>query len=401
MERIAIIGAGAAGCFCAVEVARRHPSWQVSVFESGPVPLAKVALTGGGRCNFTNSFEGVSRLGEVYPRGEQLMKRALKAFSQQDVMDWFESEGVPYVIQDDNCVFPQSQDAMQIVHTFEGLMRRFGVEVRTRRKVSALRPADGVWTLEFEDGTSAAADRVVVTTGGGALSLLEGLDITIVPPVPSLFTLKIQDASLTSLMGAVVENASLGLAGTRFRSEGPLLLTDWGVSGPATLKLSSYAARHLAENQYRGTLLVNWLGGMNEAGARAWIAETVAGHAQKQLSSVHPDGLTARVWRHLLDRCGLRGEMRWAELGSKGVSRLANALTADSYPIAGRCRFKEEFVTAGGVALSEIDLNTLECRKHPGLYFAGEVLDVDAVTGGFNLQAAWSMAMAVARSLNL
>ena len=216
--------------------------------------------------------------------------------------------------------------------------------------------------------------------------------------MPSLFTLKIPDAGLRALMGTVVEQASLALAGTKFRAAGTLLLTDWGVSGPATLRLSSYAARHLAENGYAGTLLVNWLDAP-EAAAREWMAAAAAEHPQKQAAGTPPAGLTARLWRHLLGRAGLREDLRWAELGSKGAARLASTLTADAYPVAGRARFKEEFVTCGGVALSGVNLNTLESKVRPGLYFAGEALDVDAVTGGFNLQAAWSTAALVAAAM--
>ncbi len=195
-------------------------------------------------------------------------------------------------------------------------------------------------------------------------------------------------------MGTVVEHAALSLAGTKFRAEGTLLLTDWGVSGPATLRLSSYAARHLAENAYRGTLLVNWLDAQEER-ARAWIAATAAAHPRKQAAGTPPDGITARLWQHLLRRAGLREDLRWAELGTRGAARLAATLCADAYPVEGRARFKEEFVTCGGVALSGIHLQTLESKQYPGLFFAGEALDVDAVTGGFNLQAAWSTAAVV------
>ena len=411
MKSVAVIGAGAAGCFCAAEVARLRPDVAVTVFEAGPKALAKVAVTGGGRCNFTNSFEGVSRLAEVYPRGEQLMKRALKVFSHQDAMDWLCSQGVEYVIQEDHCVFPASQDAMQIVRTLEGLMRRRGVSVRLGCKVEELTPVRDGWRVRLSGGSFAGGsvdgfvaevfDAVVVTTGGGALGLLDALEVKIEAPVPSLFTFKIDDAPLRSLMGAVVQDAALGLAGTKFRSRGPLLITDWGVSGPATLRLSSYAARHLSQSGYKGTLLVNWLGEATEASAREFLEACVRENGRKMLSSVHPEGLSERVWKHIISRCALRDGMRWAELGSKGLSRLASCLVCDTYPISGRCRFKEEFVTCGGVALSEVDLNTLESRRYPGLYFAGEVLDVDALTGGFNLQAAWSCAIVVARSLAL
>lgn len=386
MKRISIIGAGASGCFCAIEIKRRHPDACVTVYEAGPVPLAKVAVTGGGRCNFTNSFEGVRSLKEAYPRGDKLMKRALKVFSNTDCMEWFRKEGVPCVIQEDCCVFPESQDAMQIVGTLESLMRRLGVKLCTKCRITNL------------DDLLAESDAVVVTTGGGIPSFLEGLGLEIVPPVPSLFTFRINDRELTSLMGTVVENASLRIAGESFRSRGALLVTDWGFSGPATLKLSSYAARYLAEHQYNAAMLVNWAGA-DEGVLRDWISTVSSVNSGKQISNTSYPSLTSRLWRFLLSRAGLREDLRWSEAGQKSLNRLVSVLSADEYRIEGRCRFKEEFVTCGGVALSDVDSGTLESKKIPGLFFAGEVLDIDAVTGGFNLQAAWSTAMMVAGSL--
>ncbi|MCR4860984.1 MAG: aminoacetone oxidase family FAD-binding enzyme [Bacteroidales bacterium] len=401
---VAVIGGGAAGTFCAIGVKRRLPEARVCVYEAGTRLLAKVAVTGGGRCNLTNSFRDVERLGEVYPRGEQLMKRALRVLSPEDTQRWFEGEGVRLVTQADQCVFPVSQDAMQVVRTLERGLRDAGVQVRCGTPVERVEALPGGgFRLHFRDGGSADADRVAVTVGGNSQQSLQHLlppEVEVTPCVPSLFTFKIPDAGLRALMGTVVERTSLSLAGTPFRSRGTLLLTDWGVSGPATLRLSSYAARHLAECGYAGTLLVNWLDAP-ETEARAWIAAAAAEGARKQVASTAPEGLTARLWRFLTARAGLREDLRWAELGSKGTARLAAVLTADSYPVAGRARFKEEFVTCGGVALSGVNLNTLESRQFPGLFFAGEALDVDAVTGGFNLQAAWSTAAVVAAHISL
>ena len=395
-ERIAIIGAGAAGCFCAIEIKRRNPSAQVTVYEAGRKPLAKVAVTGGGRCNFTNTFKEIVRLEEAYPRGARLMKRALMNFSNRDCMEWFASEGVPYVIQPDQCVFPRSQDAMQIVHTFERMLSNLGVRVMTDAKVESLRPG---FELALSGGRIISAEMVVVTSGGGAVKMLEGLDgIEIVKPVPSLFTLKLSDSGIRSLMGTVVENAVLSLAGTSFRSHGTLLLTDWGVSGPACLKLSSYAARELAEKEYRGTLIINWAG-ENEGSVRDLLSSMASSSPRKQLGNTSPAGITSRLWQHLLSRAQVPSERTWAELGSKGMNRLVSVLTADSYEITGRCHFKEEFVTAGGVSLGSINQNTLESKAYPGLFFAGEVLDIDAITGGFNLKAAWSTGYTVAMNL--
>ena len=389
MKRIAVIGAGAAGCFCAAELRRRLPAVKVDVYESGPKPLAKVAITGGGRCNLTNSFEGIRSLGEAYPRGERLMKRLLRVFSQEDTWRWFEAAGVSLVLQDDHCVFPRSQDAMDIVHAL--LRKMEGVNLMLRTPVHAIGPD---LTVDGE-----AYDAVVVTTGGApkGLPLLEGLDLEWVPTVPSLFTFTIQDEGLRALMGLVVE-ATVSLPGTPFKADGPLLITDWGLSGPAVLKLSSYAARHLHDVGYQAPLSVNWLS-LSEAETRALLEELSAANPRKQVSNTPPEGLQARLWNYLTVKAGLRPDIRWAELGSKGLNKLVNTLTQDNYAIAGKTKFRDEFVTCGGVALSNLNPATLECKQYPGLYFAGEVLDIDAITGGFNLQAAWTTGFVAAQSI--
>ena len=423
MNRVVIIGGGAAGCFCAAELARLRPDLRVSVFEAAARPMMKLAVTGGGRCNITNSFERVSSLAEVYPRGDKLMKRLLHSFGPADCLRWFEEHGVRFVTQPDGCVFPASQDAMQIVHTLERAMCDAGVQLFCGRKVTAVdkdltvhytdasdhRPADsalpnasvkpGASVMPGLTGHLTRPDAVIVTTGGAtAAKLLAGTGIELIPDVPSLFTLKIADSGLRSLMGTVVENVTLGLAGARFRSHGTLLLTDWGVSGPATLRLSSYAARWLAENQYHGSLLVNWMDS-----AEAPVRERLSAMSEglRTVSNSHPSELSDRLWKMLVERAGIRADARWSELGSKGIARLVNILTADTYEITGRARFKEEFVTCGGVSLAEVRPDTLESRGIPGLFFAGEVLDIDAVTGGFNLQAAWSTAWTVAHAINV
>jgi len=394
MLKIAVIGAGAAGCFCTAELRRMLPEAMVDVYEAGPKPLAKVAVTGGGRCNLTNSFEGIRSLAEAYPRGERLMKRLLRTFSQEDTRRWFEKAGVPLVIQEDHCVFPRSQDAMQVVRTL--LREMDGAHIHLKRKVVRIVPG---YSLHFADGSPADADIVVVTTGGApkGLPMVDGLGLEWVPGVPSLYTFSIHDESLRSLMGLVVD-ASVSLPGTSFKASGPLLITDWGLSGPAVLKLSAYAARHLAEAGYRSPLAVNWLA-QGEAQVRPLLSLIAEGNPRKQVTNTPASGLQARLWNHLVLRSGIRSDIRWAELGSKGMNRLVAVLTQDLYEIAGKARFKEEFVTCGGIALSNVEPSTLECKNHPGLYFAGEVLDIDAITGGFNLQAAWTTGHTVAKAI--
>lgn len=374
------------------------------------------------------------------------MKRLFRSFDQRSTWQWFENEGVKLVLQEDHCVFPASQDAMEIVNTLLARMRQAGVTLHTKRKVTGIFPRpEGGYTISVAelskvqslrqaqrpdslapesiisvpepvegpilqksqrlDKHNCLADIVVVTTGGSpklsGLGMLDGLDLEIVPPVPSLFTFNLPGSPVRELMGTVVENASASLVGTKFKASGPLLITHWGMSGPAILKLSSYAARYLAENEYSATLSVNWFGDAGEQDVRDRITALSKDSPQKQILNTHPSELPSRLWNYLISKCGIREDARWAELGSKGMNRLVNTLINDEYQIRGKSRFKEEFVTCGGVALSNINLNTLESKTHPGLYFAGEVLDVDAITGGFNLQAAWSMGYTVARSITL
>ena len=391
MPSVAVIGAGAAGCFCAAQLLRNDSRIRVSLFEAGKKPLAKVAVTGGGRCNLTNTFEGISSLEEAYPRGHRLMKRALKVFSPEDTCRWFTSRGVPTVAQEDHCVFPVSQDAMDVVRCL--LRSCEGADFRLGHRVREIRPEDGKFLVDGE-----VFDAVVVTTGGApqGLPFLNAFGLETVPPVPSLFTFNIADKALRERMGLVVP-ATLSIPGTAFKAAGPLLITDWGFSGPAALKLSSYAARYLAEQQYRAPLMVNWLQ-MTEADIRLLLQDLSKEHPQQKVSSARTP-LPSRLWTLLTERAGLREDLRWAELGSKGMNRLVATLSQDTYQISGKCKFREEFVTAGGIALSEIGLGTLESKRFPGLLFAGEVLDVDAITGGFNLQAAWSTGFMAAQKI--
>ncbi len=300
-------------------------------------------------------------------------------------------------------MFPASQDAMQIVQTFEHLMRSLGVKVLCRQKVTGIsHEVDSPFTITTEAGGSFTADRVVVTTGGAprsGLSMLDGLGLEIIEPVPSLFTFNITDKPLREMMGTVVEDASLSIPGTGFRSHGPLLITHWGLSGPAALKLSAYAARHLSERQYNSPVTINWLGAMSYDEVRRMLCGFVEAAPQKLVTNLYPQQLNSHLWHHLVTVALGRDDMRWGGLGRKGLNRLIETLT--NYPCAmnGKSRFREEFVTCGGVALSNINMNTLESKSHSGLHFAGEVLDVDAITGGFNLQAAWSMGFATAEAI--
>ena len=400
--RTAIIGGGAAGCFAAVNIKRMMPEADVTVFEAGDRLLAKVAITGGGRCNLTNSFREISNLADAYPRGASLMKKLFRRFGHEETCRWFEDMGVRLVVQEDQCVFPASQDAMEIVNVLIRAMRESGVKVRTKARVKGLEQVQNSWKI-MSDNAGETFDSVLVTTGGctgtGWQALFSGLDLEIVSPVPSLFSMKIDDPTLKEMMGTVVEDATVSIPGTKFRGCGPLLVTDWGLSGPAILKLSSAAARYLSENGYQSGLVVNWFGGTGVGEITAMLKGLAASNPKKLISNAFPDIFNARLWRYFLCKMNISQEMRWAEAGSRTINRIAERLHADEFRIVGRNRFKSEFVTCGGVSLKEINSGTMEARKYPGLFFAGEVTDVDAITGGFNLQAAWSMGYAAAEGI--
>lgn len=404
---IAIIGGGAAGFFAAIELKKCAPQARVTIYERAKRCLAKVEISGGGRCNCTNSFAGVVDLKSVYPRGYQLMKRLFKVFDYTDAYEWFESHGVKLLTQEDECVFPVSQDSHSITLCLQNEARRLGVEVRTGFSLATLQhqpSAEAPFLLGFDHQKEVSANIVLLTVGGqpradGLLSQLEGLHHTIAAPVPSLFTFTIAHEPLTQLMGVVVERAIVSVPGTNFRAQDALLLTHWGMSGPAILKLSSHAARYLAEHNYEADLLVNWVGETNVEKVAAEVYALAGAYPQRRLSSCRPYGLQARLWTYILQRSALAPEKTWAEVGKKGFNKLLNTLTSDVYRIAERYPHREEFVTCGGVALSSVVPATLESKVIPGLYFAGELLDIDAVTGGFNLQAAWTTGFVAARSI--
>ena len=388
--KTAVIGGGAAGFFLAVNLKEAVPEMEVTIFERSNRVLSKVAVSGGGRCNCTNTFAEVRDLSTVYPRGHRLMKRLFKTFDYHDAYEWFERHGVSLVVQEDQCVFPAAQDSKAIIDCFLSLVRRYQIEIRKGEKITSLTDLAGF-------------DFVAVTTGGSptgeGLKWLAAAGHELEPPVPSLFSLRVDNKGLCELMGTVVNDVTVHLPGTKFRADGPLLITHWGVSGPAILKLSSYAARHLAENDYKVSLSVNWLQ-KDEADTQSALSEMAVRQPQKQLTTFNPFGLSQRLWNHLLsDALGMRSQIRWAEMNRKDMNRLTNTLVNATYPVTGRAPFKDEFVTCGGVSLKSINPSTLESRHVPHLYFAGEVLDIDGITGGFNFQAAWTTAYVVQQAI--
>ena len=386
MMKTAVVGGGAAGFFLAINLKEMCPQMDVTILEASKRVLAKVEISGGGRCNCTNSFEDVVDLQSVYPRGHRLLKRLFKVFDYRDAYQWFEHRGVKLTTQEDHCVFPQSQDSHTIINLFLNEAHRLDITIKTCCKVNSL---DDLSDYDF----------IAITTGGMKNSSLFTLHSSlIIPPVPSLFTFNINDAQLRNLMGTVVDATAM-IPGTKMRASGPLLITHWGMSGPCILRLSSYAARLLSEHQYQMPLSVNWTS-LKENEVQEELLAFCRQHAQKQLTTMRPFDLPQRLWSYLTEKAlAGRAHAPWGSLNQKELNRLTNMLINDTYQIAGRAPFKDEFVTCGGIDLSAVSPSTLESREHPHLYFAGEVLDIDGVTGGFNFQAAWTTAYTVATAI--
>jgi len=385
--KTAVVGGGAAGFFLAINLKEMCPQMDVTILEASKRVLAKVEISGGGRCNCTNSFEDVVDLQSVYPRGHRLLKRLFKQFDHRDAYQWFEHRGVKLTTQEDHCVFPQSQDSHTIINLFLNEAHRLGITIKTGHRVNCLD--------ELSD-----YDFIAVTTGGMTHPQILSLNPqNIVAPVPSLFTFNINNVKLRDLMGTVVEATAM-IPGTKMRASGPLLITHWGMSGPCILRLSSYAARLLSEHNYQLPLSVNWTN-IKENEVQQQLAILCQQHTQKQLPTIRPFDLPQRLWTYLLEK-GLQGRAHapWGSLNQKELNRLCNVLVNDTYQIDGRAPFKDEFVTCGGVSLSAVNPSTLESRTRPCLFFAGEVLDIDGITGGFNFQAAWTTAFAVATAIS-
>ena len=393
VSQVIVIGGGAAGFFAALSVREHHPHVRVVLLEKGARPLDKVRISGGGRCNVTHDCRDLRRLAAHYPRGERFLRKAFRHFAVGDTIAWFRDRGVELKTEPDGRMFPTTDDSGTIVDALTSAADRAGVEVRLRCPVTALEPQGSRWVVRTPEG-ELQADRVIVASGGSpkreGLQWLADLGHAVVDPVPSLFTFNLPGDPITKLMGVVADAVTVHVAGSKLSSTGPLLVTHWGLSGPAVLRLSAWGARELQERGYRYTVRIDWTGGLGELPVRERLRDLRDTQARKLLRNADPFGLPARLWAFLLERAGVDEATVCAELPRKDLDRLVDVLVNDLHEARGKTTFKEEFVTAGGVALSEVDPDTLASRRAPGLYFAGEVLDIDGITGGFNFQAAWT-----------
>lgn len=392
-KRIAIIGAGASGCFAAANI-KWQQGREVTVFEKTGKALQKVKVSGGGRCNTTHSCFDIPELVGRYPRGKQLLRKSLYKFGPQDTIDWFKERGVALKAEADGRMFPVTDDSQTIIDCIWQEMMRNKVTVVYHKSLEKITKQDGVFHLSFAGGHTYEADKVLLSCGGfpkpEQYAWLRGLGHTIQSPVPSLFTFNIPKHPITELMGVAVPDVSIKITGTKMTERGPLLITHWGMSGPVVLRTSAWAARELNERKYEFKIQVNWLADMTEADLRETLADLRREQGKQQVHTKNPFGLPKRLWEYQMTACGIKEETRWGDLPSAQQNKLIEALVRDPYEVKGKTTFKEEFVTCGGVTLSEIDPQTMESRVVPGLYFSGELMDVDGITGGFNFQHAWA-----------
>ena len=407
---IVVLGGGAAGFFGAIACAEAHPQAPVLLLEKSPKLLSKVRVSGGGRCNVTHACESAAQLVQHYPRGGRQLKEAFQTFGVADTIAWFAKRGVKLKTEADGRMFPTTDSSETIARALEDAARQAGVRIFTRtaaEQIEALPEGGFQLTLSGEGsaslGTTLRASRLLIATGGnpksGAYDWLRELGHTIAEPVPSLFTFNVPASPLRDLPGVSVPQARVVLAGEKLQYEGPLLVTHWGVSGPAVLKLSAWGARRLHELAYHGTALISWVPAHTDDSLRPWAQQFRADNGKKQVAA-HPQfGLPTRLWRTLAAEAGIGADTRWSEVPAKAQNRLLELLLRTPLQVQGKTTHKDEFVTCGGIPLAEVNFKTMASRRVPGLYFAGEVLDVDGITGGFNFQAAWTTGFLAGRAM--
>lgn len=395
INNVAVLGGGAAGFFAALSVKKHHPQAKVILYEKTTKVLAKVKISGGGRCNVTNSDSNIDTLCMAYPRGGKQLRNLFHRFNTSDTQEWFRSRGVPLKSEADGRVFPVSNQSQSIINCLMQEAEQLGVEIKYQSAVSSLTKQSNIWRIHFLNETQEEEfESVIIATGGSpklqGFQWLKDLGHSIINPIPSLFTFNIPGDSITQLMGVAVEDAKVKIKGYNIETSGALLITHWGMSGPAILKASAFGAPALAECQYNFEIQVNWLGERNTEILFNQLQICALEHPQKAVSKQKAFPLPQRLWQYLVNKKGIEVDKKWIDLGKKKRRQLLELLVNDVYSISGKTTFKEEFVTCGGVGLESIHLKTLESKSQTGIYFAGEVLNIDAITGGYNFQAAWS-----------
>jgi predicted Rossmann fold flavoprotein len=402
-KQLVVIGGGAAGFFCAVNAARMNHSLKVIIVEKTGKLLSKVKVSGGGRCNVTHACFDIPELSKRYPRGQHFVKKAFHQFFTTDTVQWFEEKGVKLKAEADGRMFPVTDSSQTIIDCLLREVNKYGIEIMMNAEVRSAEKKGNTIEIQLADERLLTADYLCIACGGyPKLSMFEwliNLGHSIEEPVPSLFTFNMPGNPITKLMGVSVENARVKIIGTKLEQEGPLLVTHWGLSGPVVLKLSAWGARELKERNWEFGITISWLPGYNEQQLADKFQSLRFDMAAQKIINKNPFGLPQRLWEYLLIFSEVNAERRWADLPAKEQNRLIRNLCNCTFDIKGKTTFKEEFVTAGGIKLNEVDPNTMMSKKVSNLYFAGEILDVDGVTGGFNFQHAWTSGFIAAKHI--
>ena len=396
---IIIVGGGAAGFFTAINIVEKNPKIKVAILERGKEVLSKVRISGGGRCNVTHACFEPNELVKFYPRGEKELRGPFHKFCSGDTMEWFSNHGVELKIEDDGRIFPVSNSSQTIIDCFIQATQKLGIAVLTGQSVQSIFKKDNFWKIESQS-ENYLVEKLILATGSNPKiwEMLQTFGHAIVNPVPSLFTFNIKDHRIKELPGVSAE-VSIKVKDTKLSSTGPLLITHWGMSGPAILKLSAWGARILFEKSYQFTIFVNWLNDIETDQCEKILKDLKQEHAKKAVSKKSPFEFPNRLWESLVLASGILEETKWSDLTKVQLQNLANQLTNASFQVNGKSTFKEEFVTSGGIDLKEINFKTMESKIHENLYFSGEIVDIDAITGGFNFQNAWTSGFIVANAI--
>ena len=402
-KQLIVIGGGAAGFFCAVNAARIDQSLKVTIIEKGNKLLSKVKVSGGGRCNVTHACFDIAEMSKRYPRGQHFVKKAFHQFFATDTINWFEERGVKLKTEDDGRMFPVTDSSRTIIDCLLKEANKFRVEIMMNKEVKSLSVENGEWSIKLSDSRLLRADFVCVASGGypksSMFDWLKELSHTIEEPVPSLFTFNLPKHPITKLMGVSIEKAKVKINGTKLEEEGPLLITHWGLSGPVVLRLSAWGARELRVKNYELRININWLPDYNAETLKKKLQDLRNTNASQKVINKNSFGLPSRLWEFFAEQSGIKNEWRWADLPSTEQNKFIKNLCSYECEVKGKTTFKEEFVTAGGIKLNEVDANTMMSKKVTNLFFAGEVLDVDGITGGFNFQHAWTSGFVAAKSI--
>ena len=396
---IVVVGGGAAGFFTAISIVEKNPKIKVCILERGQEVLTKVRISGGGRCNVTHACFVPNDLVKFYPRGEKELRGPFHQFCSGDTIEWFEKRGVALKIEDDGRMFPVSNSSQTIIDCFLDATKKFGIDILTGQSVQSIFKNEDYWKVETNHETF-ACKNLIMTTGSNPKmwEMLQNLGHSVVEPVPSLFTFNIKDNRIKDLMG-LSAIATVKVKNSQLEASGPLLITHWGMSGPGILRLSAWGARELAEKKYQFAILVNWLHDKNFEEISNILRELKLEHAKKAVSKKSPFDLPNRLWESIVLASQIEVETKWADLTKIQLTNLTNQLINAEFQVNGKSTFKEEFVTAGGINLKEINFKTMESKILPNLYFAGEIVNIDAITGGFNFQNAWTSGFIVENSL--